>query len=59
LSTDGYSGSPIAPNTFELFEKSYIYSHFQLQRKINYATSGLTSKKIQFRFTTPYAISSV
>lgn len=49
----------MAPTTFELFEKSYTYQYFLLQRKWLYATTGLTSKKIQFRFTTPYTISSV
>lgn len=32
---------------------------FNMQRKWLYATAGLTSKKLQFKFTPPYTISEV
>lgn len=59
MNSDGYSSTPVAPTTFELFEMSYTYSYFQLQRKWLYAAAGLTSKKLQFKFTPPYTISEV
>lgn len=59
LSGDGYSSSPVLPTTFELFEKSYTYSFYSMQRRYNYATAGLTSKRLQWKFTPPYSISSV
>lgn len=56
ISSDGYNTSTYAPTTVAFSERRYFKNYYELQRKKIYPASAQTTKRLIFRFKSPYTI---